>query len=296
MTTLSETGGSWRAGGRWEGGTLAGGVVDLRRSEPVVDVREAPTHMDAGVRVSVIVPTLNEADNVTQVLPAIPLWVDEVLLVDGGSTDGTIDAARAARPGIRIMTELRPGKGVALQSGWRAATGDIIVTLDADGSTDPCEIPAFVGLLLAGADMVKGSRFLHGGGTDDMGPLRRSGNWALTRLVRMLYGGHYSDLCYGYNAFWRDTATYFDGDADGFEIETFMNVRALRHDLKVAEVPSFERSRIHGQSNLRTFSDGWRVLRTIFREYEVPRSARAVAATSLVIGAVTVAAVTVGSL
>ena len=93
MTTLSETGGSWRAGGRWEGGTLAGGVVDLRRSDPVVDVREAPTHMDAGVRVSVIVPTLNEADNVTQVLPAIPLWVDEVLLVDGGS--GQRPSARA---------------------------------------------------------------------------------------------------------------------------------------------------------------------------------------------------------
>lgn len=247
-------------------------VIDLRRSSPALAMRSDAARMDDGVRVSVVVPTLNEAENVTEVLPTIPAWVDEVILVDGGSTDGTVAAARDALPGIRVVTELRPGKGVALQTGWHAATGDIIVTIDADGSTNPGEIPAFVGLLLAGADMVKGSRFLHGGGTDDMGPLRRSGNWALTRLVRVLYGGHYTDLCYGYNAFWRHAIPYFDGDADGFEIETFMNVRALRADLKVAEVPSFELSRIHGQSNLRTFADGWRVLRTIFRERDSSRS------------------------
>ena len=296
MTTLSDMNGSRRADDRADTGTTRGAaVIDLRGWEPVLDVRPGSAHMATGVRVSVIVPTLNEAENVTEVLPSIPEWVDEVLLVDGGSTDGTVAAARAACPGIRVVTELRPGKGIALQTGWREATGDIIVTLDADGSTDPNEIPAFVGLLLAGADMVKGSRFLHGGGTDDMGPLRHSGNWALTRLVRVLYGGHYSDLCYGYNAFWRDATTCFDGEADGFEIETFMNVRALRHHLKVAEVPSFERSRIHGQSNLRTFSDGWRVLRTILREYEAPLAARVLVGTSVVAGALAAAAVTLGT-
>lgn len=248
-------------------------ALDLRDGEAVLDLRGGPTAPP--VRVSVIVPTLNEAENVGHVLPAIPGWVDEVLLVDGGSTDGTVAAARAARPDLRVVTELRPGKGAALRRGWEEATGDIIVTIDADGSTDPGEIPAFVGLLLAGADLAKGSRFLHGGGTDDMGALRRSGNWALTRVVRVLYGGRYSDLCYGYNAFWRHVTPCFDGEADGFEIETFMNVRALRHGLQVAEVPSFERSRIHGQSNLRTFADGWRVLKTIVREQDRAR-ARAV--------------------
>lgn len=248
-------------------------ALDLRDGEAVLDLRGGPTAPP--VRVSVIVPTLNEAENVGHVLPAIPGWVDEVLLVDGGSTDGTVAAARAARPDLRVVTELRPGKGAALRRGWEEATGDIIVTIDADGSTDPGEIPAFVGLLLAGADLAKGSRFLHGGGTDDMGALRRSGNWALTRVVRVLYGGRYSDLCYGYNAFWRHVTPCFDGEADGFEIETFINVRALRHGLQVAEVPSFERSRIHGQSNLRTFADGWRVLKTIVREQDRAR-ARAV--------------------
>lgn len=263
-------------------------ALDLRDGEAVLELRGGPTAPP--VRVSVIVPTLNEAENVGHVLPAIPGWVDEVLLVDGGSTDGTVAAARAARPDLRVVTELRPGKGAALRRGWEEATGDIIVTIDADGSTDPGEIPAFVGLLLAGADLAKGSRFLHGGGTDDMGALRRSGNWALTRVVRVLYGGRYSDLCYGYNAFWRHVTPCFDGEADGFEIETFINVRALRHGLQVAEVPSFERSRIHGQSNLRTFADGWRVLKTIVREQDRAR-ARAVwlggvTATSVAFGTV----------
>lgn len=295
MNALSSELANW-ADTTWSGRERRGSVIDLRRPAPVLDLRATAAPMGDGVRVSVVVPTLNEAENVTEVLPTIPPWVHEVLLVDGGSTDGTVEAARAARPDLRVVTELRPGKGVALQTGWREATGDIIVTIDADGSTNPGEIPAFVGLLLAGADMVKGSRFLHGGGTDDMGPLRRTGNWGLTRLVRVLYGGHYTDLCYGYNAFWRHAISSFEGDADGFEIETFMNVRALRDGLKVAEVPSFELSRIHGQSNLRTFADGWRVLRTIFREHDSSRSwgpwlaAAVVAATAVAVAERTIGA------
>jgi glycosyltransferase involved in cell wall biosynthesis len=217
-------------------------------------------------RVSVIVPTLNEARNLPHVLPRIPAWVDEVVLVDGGSTDGTVEVARALLPRVRVVGQDRPGKGAALQAGFRAARGEIIVTLDADGSADPAELPAFVGCLMAGADFVKGSRFLQGGGTDDMGVLRRSGNWGLRQCVRLAFGGRYSDLCYGYNAFWRHVLPVLDGDADGFEIETFMNVRALAAGLKVAEVPSFEACRIHGVSNLNTWQDGFRVLRTIVRE------------------------------
>ena len=218
------------------------------------------------VLVSVIVPTLNEARNLPHVLPRIPDWVHAGGLVDGGSTDHPGDTARALWPSVRVIGQERPGKGAALQAGFRAATGDIIVTIDADGSTDPAEIPAFIGCLLGGADFVKGSRFLQGGGTDDMGLVRRSGNWVLRGTVRVAFGGRYSDLCYGYNAFWRRVLPVVDGDADGFEIETLMNVRVLAAGMKVAEVPSHEARRIHGESNLRTFRDGYRVLRTIARE------------------------------
>ncbi len=218
------------------------------------------------LRVSVVVPTLNEAENLPHVLPRIPEWIDEVLLVDGHSTDNTIEVARALLPSIRVVQQEGRGKGAALRSGFAAATGDIIVMLDADGSTDPAEIPYFVGALLAGADFAKGSRFLQGGGTADMEFYRKFGNWALLRLTRLLFGGQYSDLCYGYNAFWARVLPVLSLDCDGFEIETMMNVRALQAKLKVVEVPSFEAERIYGKSNLRTFPDGWRVLKTIFKE------------------------------
>jgi hypothetical protein len=139
--------------------------------------------------------------------------------------------------------------------------------LDADGSTDPSEIPAFVGALLAGADFVKGSRFLQGGGTSDMSFYRRMGNWGFIMLVRTLFGGYYSDLCYGYNAFWTDALRVLQPDGDGFEIETILNVRALRKGLKVAEVASFEALRVYGTSHLRTLPDGWRVLKAIWSEW-----------------------------
>ena len=158
------------------------------------------------------------------------------------------------------------GKGAALRNGFAAATGDIIVMLDADGSTRPEEIPAYVGAILAGADYAKGSRFLQGGGTDDMPFYRRLGNWGFMTMVRILFGGKFSDLLYGYNAFWARVLPDLYLDGEGFEIETMMNIRALRAGLKIAEVPSFEAERIHGEGRLRTFPDGWRVLMTVFKE------------------------------
>ena len=222
--------------------------------------------MPGAPRVSVIVPTKNEAKNLPHVLPRIPAWVSEIILVDGYSTDGTVAVARKLVPDIVVVNQDRPGKGAALRCGMEAARGDIIVTLDADGSADPAEIPAFVGALLSGADFVKGSRFTQGGGTNDMEWYRRLGNWGLLQLVKLRFGGRFTDLCYGYNAFWRDVLPYLDiKNVDGFEIETSMNVQALRSNLKISEIPSHEAARIHGKSNLRSIPDGWRVLKTIFK-------------------------------
>ena len=179
------------------------------------------------ISVSVIVPALNEAKNLQYVLPRIPDWVDEVVLVDGNSTDNTIEMARSLRPDIRIVQQQGRGKGAALRTGFAAATGEIIVMLDADGSTDPAEMPAFVGALLAGADFVKGSRFLQGGGTSDMSFHRKFGNWCFVIFSRLLFGGNYSDLCYGYNAFYARILSQIDLDGSGFEIETQMNLRVL---------------------------------------------------------------------
>ena len=248
---------------------------DDRRYRTVNDAVDGRISIDGGANafyalyrqsVSVVIPTLNEARNLPHVLPAIPRWVHEVILVDGRSTDDTVELARELFPSIRIVTEDRPGKGVALRRGFNAATGDIIVTFDADGSHDPAEIPLFIGALLSGAEFVKGSRFIQGGGTDDMEWYRRFGNWGLKALVSLNFGGRYTDLCYGYNAFSTRVLHYLDLDADGFEIETQMNIRALRGNLKIFEVASFEAARRHGVSHLRTIPDGWRVLKTIVKE------------------------------
>jgi glycosyltransferase involved in cell wall biosynthesis len=228
--------------------------------------------------VSVVLPAKNEAANLRHVLPRLdPAY--EVILVDGHSVDGTVEVAREVRPDIRLISQSRKGKGNALASGFLAATGDIVVTFDADGSADPAEIPRFVRTLTSGADFAKGSRFAMGGGSDDITWLRKFGNNCLNFLANRLFGTRYSDLCYGYNAFWRDLvptlqlpaldAVAPDGGmlwGDGFEIETVINCRFAAAGVAIVEVPSVELARIHGDSNLRTFSDGLRVLRTIVAE------------------------------
>lgn len=221
--------------------------------------------------ISLIIPAKNEAKNLPHVLPLIPQEVDEVILVDGKSTDGTVDVARTLRPDIRVVHQTGKGKGNALRAGFAAARGDIIVMIDADGSTDPREMPVFISTLMSGADFVKGSRFMQGGGSADITAVRKLGNWGLTTLVKVMYGGNFSDLAYGYAAFWRRILPALELDGDGFEIETMMNVRALRSGIRVAEVPSYEAERISGESNLNTFRDGWRVLKTIMKEWVRPQ-------------------------
>jgi glycosyltransferase involved in cell wall biosynthesis len=227
-------------------------------------------------RVSVVIPTLNEARNLPHVFASLPAGLHEVIVVDGHSRDDTLAVARKLREDVRIVMQTRKGKGNALACGFAAATGDIIAMVDADGSADPNEIPRFVRALLDGADFAKGSRFIPGAGSGDITWLRRLGNWVLSACVNLCYGTRYSDLCYGFNVFWRRHVPLFglaeaidrDGPlwGDGFEVETLINIRIAMAGLTVTEVPSFEHPRIYGTSNLRTFSDGTRVLRTIMAE------------------------------
>jgi glycosyltransferase involved in cell wall biosynthesis len=216
--------------------------------------------------ISVVIPTLNEAANLPHVLTRIPDMVAEVVLVDGHSIDDTVAVARAIRHDIRVVLQDGRGKGNALACGFAAATGDIIVTLDADGSTDPAEIPSFIAALHAGCDFVKGSRFSGGGRSTDITAIRSLGNRLLGATVNMLFGTSYTDLCYGYNAFWRHCLPYLDVTCDGFEVEALMNVRVARAGLVVGEVPSVEHPRIYGESKLSAPRDGMRVLRTILVE------------------------------
>jgi glycosyltransferase involved in cell wall biosynthesis len=233
--------------------------------------------------VSVVIPTLNEARNLPHVFDHLPDGIQELIIVDGHSVDDTCAVARWLRPDARIIMQNRSGKGNALACGFAAATGQIIVMLDADGSADAGEIPFFVQALMSGADFAKGTRFAPGGGSADITRLRALGNRLLMAMVNRAYGTTYSDLCYGFNVFWRrhlpvlrldsTTSARQEGGkrlwGDGFEIETLIAIRVAVARLAVVEVPSFEHSRIHGVSNLTAVGDGLRVLRMILTERRI---------------------------
>jgi glycosyltransferase involved in cell wall biosynthesis len=235
--------------------------------------------------VSVVIPTLNEARNLPHVFARLPEGLHEVIIVDGYSVDGTPETAQELRPGVRVVMQSRRGKGNAIACGFAVATGDVIAVVDADGSADPAEIPTFVSALLDGADFAKGTRFAKGGGSGDITRLRRLGNWALCRMVNLLLHTKYTDLCYGFNVFWRRHVSVLglepypghsqNGESqwgDGFEIETLINMRVAVAGLVIREVPSYEHARIHGVSNLNALTDGLRVLRTILAERERMRT------------------------
>jgi len=247
----------------------------------------APRRNTAAPRISIVVPALNEAANLAVVLPQLP-EVHEVILVDGGSVDGTIATARRVMPDIVTVLQARRGKGNALAAGFARVTGDIVVMFDADGSADPAEIERFVQVLKDGADFAKGSRFTTGGGSQDITPVRAAGNWGLNAIFNAGFGRRYSDLCYGYNAFWADMIPLLDLPdhrtpmarngkmqwGDGFEIETVINCRFAAAGVDIVEVPSVELLRIYGESNLNAVTDGLRVLRTLFTEWRRVRALR----------------------
>ncbi|MFF8291673.1 glycosyltransferase family 2 protein [Streptomyces sp. NPDC016309] len=252
----------------------AGDAVESDDGRIAAQYRAITSHLAITPPVSVVIPAMNEAENLPYVFKTLPDWIHEVVLVDGNSTDDTVGVARGLRPDVKVVEQAGKGKGDALISGFAACTGDIIVMVDADGSADGQEIVSYVSALVGGADFAKGSRFANGGGTDDMTPVRKLGNRLLCAAVNAKFGARYTDLCYGYNAFWRHCLDEIALDCTGFEIETLINIRVVKAGLRVQEVPSHEYVRIHGVSNLNAVRDGIRVLRVILREKGVRRAGR----------------------
>jgi glycosyltransferase involved in cell wall biosynthesis len=254
--------------------SCSGGLLQGRGPAPRADLDPD------GPSVSVVVPALNEARNLPWLAGRMPAGVAELILVDGRSTDDTVSTARSLWPDVQIVEQNRRGKGNALACGFAAATGEILVMIDADGSMDPGEIPYFVDALVRGADYAKGSRFVAGGGSLDITRFRAAGNRMLNGLTGVIHGTSFTDLCYGFNAFWRHVLPALALDVgeeceerwgDGFEVETLINIRAHHAGLEIVEVASFENARLHGSSNLRAVRDGSRVLSIIAREHRALR-------------------------
>ncbi|MDR7494210.1 MAG: glycosyltransferase family 2 protein [Armatimonadota bacterium] len=199
------------------------------------------------LQVSVIICTLNEAENLPHVLPRIPGWVDEVIIVDGRSTDGTIQLAERLCPRARILMQPGRGKGNALRYGISQASSEIVVTLDADGEMDPALIGAFVDALRAGYDFAKGSR-LASGKPSRMSSFRYLGNRILTLAFNLLYSTKFTDVCSGYNAFWREAFLRIPLTYDGFHMDQQLLARAMKSGLRIIEVPHHSEGRIAGRS------------------------------------------------
>ena len=215
-------------------------------------------------KVTVLVCTFNEEKNLPYVLPKIPKWVDEILLVDGHSSDKTVAIARELIPNIRIEIQPNKGKDDALQYGVSLASGDIVVTLDADGNNDPEEIPNFIGPLLKGYDFVKGSRFLK---TKPLHMPRHRifGNWVLCTELNLLFGTKFTDVCSGYNSFWKKAWEKIQFPEE-FGYEPLILIRAKKSGLNIAEVSSLDTGRISGESKLPSWRQGWGGFKAILKE------------------------------
>ena len=213
-----------------------------------------------------MVRVLNEERNIGRVIKGVERQLEdrsyEIIVVDGHSSDGTADVAR--KLGARVVYDDH-GKGSAIIKGFKAARGDIIVSMDADLSNEPKELRLLIDAIEIGYDLCTGSRFLTGGGSEDIPPLRVAGNKFFVALVNLLFRAHYTDMCYGYRSFRRGVMERLDLREEGFGIETEINIKAVKKGLKVMEIPSTEKKRASGEGKLTTFGDGYVILKTILR-------------------------------
>jgi glycosyltransferase involved in cell wall biosynthesis len=235
----------------------------LRGTHPGGDSRALPPDR---ISVSLVIPTLNEVEGLREILPRLPDLLSELIVVDGGSTDGSCAVVAELRPDARVLEQVGRGKGNAIKDGLAIARGDIIVTMDADGSMRPEDIPRFIERLLDGYDFVKGSRELPGAGSDDFTLVRRMGNTGLTWIANRIFGTRYTDLTFGFNAYWRRALRNPDCLADGFQFEIQAAVRAGKAGLRTSEVSTYEDARVGGHSKLNAMSDGWKILKLIVGE------------------------------
>lgn len=219
------------------------------------------------LKVEVVIPVLNEEKTIGSIIEQAQFYADEIIIIDGGSIDRTIEIAK--EKDVKIIVKNERGKGLALREAFQKVNGGIVIMLDADGSMIPSEIPRFVREINLGADIVKGSRFMYGGGSKDINLIRRFGNSIFVILVNSLFGLKITDLCYGYMAFTKNAINKLNGilNSKGFDIETEIILKANKLGLKIVEIPSLELKRQHGRSKLNTFKDGFKILLKIIKEF-----------------------------
>ncbi len=217
--------------------------------------------------VSIVIPTFKEEKNIAKVIKGVKKQLAgynyEIIVVDDvRSKDKTAQIARSL--GARVLYD-NIGKGSALMKGLRSAKGDILISMDADLSNEPRELVLLIDAIEIGYDICTGSRFIIGGGSEDIPPFRVFGNKFFVFLVNVIFHANYTDMCYGYRSFRKGIFNRLDLTEKGFGIETEINIKAIKKGFRVVEIPSTEKARAYGEGKLRTFRDGWVILTTIFK-------------------------------
>ena len=216
-------------------------------------------------RVAIIIPTLNEEKNLLRIISNLIHLNYRLVFVDGKSTDNSLSVIRTLCPDVTVLIQKGEGKGSAIIEALNHIEEEFVLTIDADGSHDTNEIDRFIRKLNEGFDVVAGSRYLRGGGSEDLTAVRKIGNKVLVKITNVLYGSRLTDLCYGFRAYRTECLRSLDLKCSGFNIDAEIMAKSLKSGLKVAEVPSFERRRQFGNSKMHALRDGLRILSTIVK-------------------------------
>lgn len=228
------------------------------------------------MRVTLMVPTLNEIVGMQKIMPLVkPEWCDQILIVDGMSTDGTAEYAR--QQGYDVVVQSKKGIRHAYMEAFPAITGDVVVTFSPDGNSIAELIPALIEKMREGYDMVIVSRYAPGAKSEDDDLLTGFGNWLFNRVINLLHGAHYTDCMVIYRAWRRDLFTELDmhkeesyapeklfGTVMG--CEPLLSVRAAKRKLKIGEIPGSEPPRVGGERKLQPFRWGGAYMAQVFRE------------------------------
>ncbi len=191
-------------------------------------------------------------------------WYDELIIVDGGSTDGTLEYAR--EHGYPIFVQREKGAGAAFRESVESTTGDVIIVFSPDGNSLPEAIPLLIEKMKEGYDMVVASRYFGSAKSYDDDVVTAFGNWMFTTMVNILFEAKYTDLLVMFRAFRKEIVKNLDLGTRSPSWTTQMSIRCAKRKLKVAEIPADEPSRIGGKRKMRPFVNGLFELYMIIRE------------------------------